>query len=114
MSKLLDSFVHAIHNMDILKVAYFSKKEDKIVYRNIIPLDFGPLYKKNSNEFAMDWKEVLQFIDLDWSGWWHFAFKELSEFNSIEITWDKFQPKDYVQLPQKHAWHVVRDWWKYS
>jgi len=107
-------FIQAINPKEKLVIKYFSKKDSLNVTRTIAPLDFGPKYKPNSNEFAADGKDFFHFFDFDGSNGGHITSKDPDEVVDFQKTGTFFDPADVVELPKKHQWHIARDWGSYS
>lgn len=112
--RIYQCFVQGIYDKEQLVITYFSQKDQVLTSRTIAPLDYGPRYKKDSNEFAADGKDFFCFYDFDGSNGGHITLKDPIEIKGINTTNSYFDPAQIITLPKKHPWHISRDWGAYS
>lgn len=105
MDRNCDILLKAINNKEIVKVS-FNSKEKGLITRRCIPFDFGPSkrYKDGEDRF--------HFHDLDSPNGNHTLSILPDKINSIALTGENFEPKDYVTW--KPNWIVSRDWGDFS
>ena len=109
-------FLNGIYQKQKVKICYFSQKENKKVYRECAPLDYGPKRKPKAFtcfEYMDDWVDKYHFYDYDWSGGGHPTSKNPNEVISIELLDEKFDPARIVEQ-KKCPWFINRDRGIYS
>jgi len=97
-------FVEAIHKKQILRVI-MNSKEKGIITRSCTPLDFGP-HKRFPDKGD---RYMLYHLETE-----HPSPMLPSQIVKMELTTDKFEPKDIITWDSPYDWHIHRDWGLYS
>jgi len=105
MEKHYEVLIKAINNKVVVSLCFDSKEKGKIT-RQCIPFDYGPSRKYK------DGQDRFHFYDLDSPDGNHNLSILPEQINSIQLTNNSFDPKDYVTW--KPNWIVRRDWGIYS
>ena len=109
MNQIIESFITCIERKQRWNLTFYSQKEDKIITREIAPLDFWPkrIPKKSCVDYADNGADKFHYYDFDWC---HPTCKDVNEVKKFEPIDDKFDPKKIVTRDIKCPWHVARSW----
>lgn len=91
-------FIEAINSTNVVKLT-FNSREQGILERNCVPLDYGPMNNSDSGEM----KYHFHNIDND-----HPMPISEDQIIKMQVLDEKFDPEKIVHwVPE---WHIARDW----
>jgi hypothetical protein len=111
MNSITDLFIACIRNHQKGYLTFYSQKDNKIVKREIAPLDFWPrrMPKGWCFNYADNGADKFHYYDFDWSGGGHATSKDVTEVQKFELIDDFFDPKKIVTRQVKCPWHIARE-----
>lgn len=96
-------FIAAIHNMQKIRLEFYSKEDGGVLVRTCAPFDFGPSRR------AKDQSDRYHFWDYDSDEKRHTLSLMADQIISIAVLDGKFNPPDIVTWTPI-SWYISRNW----